>query len=436
MKEYSGIIFSPLGDDKKLTCKLIISEDSIKIEYHTSESINNQGFKIIHGIFNKLGKVTLIESLSIGFSTGAGTYLKKYSSEHLLVGYHIKDIDQYYFDRVNIEMTGLHNWTKITGIKGSLFEGESLSLIDHPSIPIMDNEEFSAEIYPIQKHEYKQPNNQFTLTETVCLRIKSKKYISFWRYLTIIKDFKKIIFLLSNQEIKSDVTTFYTKDNSFVKLYSEENYIIGKKQFINTSVKFSNIKNLKTIINNWFNNEDIKISIDLILEKSRNSNLSLENNFLNNCFAIETFHRRIKNYKNFEKEKFKQIKTSILQNIEDLEIQKIIENNLAHINEPNFKLRLMGFENDFDKILCDKFETHEYIRKIVKSRNYLVHRGNPKSVFSNFDMLYSAIYLKNILILNIFRLLQMEEELIEEIAIEMKDRIQGMYYANFKRGLK
>ena len=436
MKEYSGIIFSPLGDDEELKCKLVITEDSIKIEYHTSDSINNQGHKIIHGLFNKLGKVTLIETFSIGFSSGAGTFIKKYSAEHILVGYHIQDIDQCYFDRVNIEMTGLHNWTKITGIKGDLFEGSSLSLIDFPSIHIMGNKEFSAEIYPIQKHEYKQPNNQITLTETVCLRIKSKIEISFWRYLTIIKEFKKIFFLLSNQEIKSDLTTFYTKNNTFVELHSEENKAIGKNQFINTSVKFSNINNLKTIINNWFNNEDIKISIDLILEKSRNSNLSLENSFLNNCFAIETFHRRTKNYKIFEKEKFKEIKNNILQNIEDLEIQKIIENNLAHINEPNFKLRLLGFENDFDKILCDKFKTHDYIRKIVKSRNYLVHRGNPKGTFSNFDMLYSTIYLKNILILNIFRILQMEDKLIEEIASEMKGRIQGMYYANFKRGLK
>lgn len=163
----------------------------------------------------------------------------------------------------------------------------------------------------------------------------------------------------------------------------------------------------------WFKNSEIHTSMGLILEKSV-YNISRENFFLNNCFAIEIFHRRFKNYKLFGKSEFKSFKQKLLANIEKDDKYKLVENSLAHINEPNFRARLSDFSKEFEIVLEDVWEYRSFINKTVKTRNYLVHRSSDKDVFEKDEMLLASYVLESITKYSIFKILTIEDNICDQ----------------------
>jgi hypothetical protein len=435
MENYIGKIVSPFNENESIDfVRLSLSNERIEIEL----SSNERGFeniKSIIGIFNGFGKVSLINCKYSGMSTGSGADIKKYTAEYLFKGNFIHNPESYYFDRVNIEMTGLLDWTNISAINNNLFTDKKLTIEDIEIIEIYNSDLFSVEIFTSNNVKLKRENNQIIIKENVGLKIKStKEKINVWKYLSLITELKKIFFILSNRNTKIDNTIFYKETEMPVTLYWDGNNSLGSPSPINPIIKFEEIKFcLNNIIHNWFEKVDLHTSIELILEKSINNNLSRENYFLNNCFSIETFHRRFKNYKLFDRVEFKSIKKNILSSIEDNTIRSLIENNLAHINEPNFRKRLYDFESDFTNILPKDWNIEDYISKIVKSRNYLVHRSSTKNIFDEFEMFYASIYLETIVKINVFRSLGIEEKIVQKILIQSGRKIENFYSSSKQR---
>lgn len=433
MENYIGKIDSPFNKEERIDfVRLSISNEIIEIEFSSSE-YSDHNIKTITGIFNGFGKVTLVNCQNIGMSTGAGADIKRYSAEYLFKGEFIIKPELCYFDRVNIEMNGLLDWTKISAINNKLFTDKKLIIEDIDIIKIYNSNNFSIEIYSSNNIKCKRENNQITISENVGLKIRSiNGNINIWDYLHLIKELKKIIFILSNRNTQINITNFYRgKGIPPVTLYWLGNNSLGSPSAMSPRIKFEDIKqDLNFIIHNWFEKKDLHTSIELILEKTINNKLSRENYFLNNCFAIETFHRRFKNYRLFDKTEFKSIKEGILESITNSDIKELIGNNLAHINEPNFRKRLTDFEPDFHIILPKEWDVEEYITRIVKSRNYLVHRSSDKNIFDKFDMLYASIFIENIIKINVYRTLGIEENLIEKLLIETGQNIKGFYDSN------
>ena len=432
MDRYVGTIESPFSEELIEMVYLTISENLIEIEFNSSLRTTSN-VSVIKGVFSGLGTVTFLNCSVSGTSLGSGADLIKYSSEYMFKGIHFNEINELSLDRVYVEMIGLHRWIKLPNINNDLYSNNALTIEGVEDIEIFQNDEFSLEFCPYYSQHLRREDNSTTIITKVSLRIKSKIEIDFWKYLNLIDEVKKIIHLLSNESTKSDSITFYTDDNVEVKLFSEDNNSISGNSFTNSSLKFSEITNLHSLFDNWFKNRNIQTSIDLILEKSKNNKLSRENYFLNNCFAIETFHRRFKNFKLYKPSEFRDIKKQILINIEKSEIRSTIENSLAHLNEPNFRRRLLDFKDDFDSILLKEIMSEEYITKIVKTRNSLVHRSSDKNTFDDFDLLYSAIFLENLVKINILRLIGVEDELLEKYNSNIQGRVEGLYYANKKR---
>ncbi|APG64438.1 hypothetical protein LPB136_03255 [Tenacibaculum todarodis] len=435
MENYIGKIVSPFNENESIDfVRLSLSNETIEIELSSSQRGFNS-IKTIIGVFNGFGKATLVNCKYIGMSIGAGADVKKYSAEYLFKGDFINNPELFYFDNVNIEMTGLLDWTNISAIKNNLINDKKLIIEDFDLIEIYNSDVFSVELYTSNNINIKRKNNQITIKENIGLKIKSNKEdINVWKFLNLIKELKKIFFILSNEKTEIDSTTFHKKKEMPVSLYWTGNNSLGSPSPLNPRIKFDDIKhNLDEIIQNWFEKKDLHTSIELILEKSINNKLSRENYFLNNCFSIETYHRRFMNYKLFDRTKFKSIKKGILESIEDNTIRNLIENNLAHINEPNFRKRLSDFESDFSTLLPNDWDVEEYIRKIVKSRNYLVHRSSTKNIFNNFDMLYASIYIEIIIKINVYRSLGINESLVKKLLIETGERVKGFYDSNKQR---
>jgi hypothetical protein len=432
MENYIGKIVSPFNENESIDfVRLSISNEIIEIEFSSSKR-SDGNIKTIIGVFNGFGKVTLVNCQNIGMSTGAGADVKKYSAEYLFKGEFINNPESYYFDRVNIEMSGLLDWTKISSINNNLFTDKVLTIEDIDIIEIYKSDDLSIEIFSSNNINFKRENNQITIKENVGFKIKSQNgHINIWDYLHLIKELKKILFILSNRNTHIDNTNFYKGKGTPVKLYWFGNNSLGSPSPTNPRINFEDIKpDLNNIIHNWFENKDLHTSVELVLEKSINNKLSRENYFLNNCFSIETFHRRFKNYKLFDKVEFKAIKEGILESIEKSDIKELIGNNLAHINEPNFKKRLYDFQSDFSKLLPSDWNVEEYITRIVKTRNYLVHRSSNKKVFEKFDMLYASIFIETIIKINVYRTLGIKEVLIEKLLSDTGKNIKGFYDSN------
>lgn len=429
MENYIGKIVSPFDENESIDfARLSISNERIEIEFSSNKTYYGI-IKTIIGVFNGFGRVTLVNCQNIGTSSGAGADVRKFSADYLFKGEFIKNPESFYFDRVSIEMTGLLDWTKISTINNNLFTDRKLTIEDTDIIEIYNSDNFSIEIFSSNEINYKIENNQITIKENVGLKIKSSNGdINIWDYLDLIGELKKILFILSNKSTKIDSTNFYKENKKPVTLYWIGNNSLGSPSPMNPRIKFEDIKpNLNNIIHNWFEKDDLHISIELILEKSINTKLSDENYFLNNCFSIETFHRRFKNYKLFNKDEFKEIKKGILDSIQETNIKELISNNLAHINEPNFRKRLLDFQSDFSKILPKELNTEEYITKIVKSRNYLVHRSSTKKIFNKLDMYYASIFIETVIKINVYRVLGVNEDLIEKLLAETGLTVKGFY---------
>lgn len=432
MEKYIGKIVSPFNENESIDfVQLSISNEIIEIEFSSSKR-SHSNIKTIIGVFNGFGKVTLVNCQYIGMSTGAGADVKKYNAEYLFKGEFINNPESIYFDRVNIEMSGLLDWTKISSINNKLFTDKKLTIEDIEIIEIYRTDDLLIEIFSSNNINFKRENNQITIKENVGFKIKSQNgNKSIWDYLHLINELKKILFILSNRNTHIDSTNFYKGTGMPVKVYWFGNNSLGTPSPMSPRINFEDIKiDLNDIIHNWFENKDLHTSVELVLEKSINNKLSRENYFLNNCFSIETFHRRFKNYKLFDKAEFKSIKEGILESIEKNDIKELIENNLAHINEPNFKKRLYDFQSDFSKLLPKDWNVGEYITRIVKTRNYLVHRSSNKKVFEKFDMLYASIFIETIIKINVYRTLGIKEDLIEKLLADTGENIKRFYDSN------
>ncbi len=186
------------------------------------------------------------------------------------------------------------------------------------------------------------------------------------------------------------------------------------------------------VIKTWYENTDLYSSIDLIIEKFLNPKLGRENDFLNSCFAIETFHRRFRKLQVFEKSEFKKIRKAIVDNIENEEVKEFIGEKLSFANEPTFRARLFDLRAHFEKILPTIVDVDDYIIKIVKTRNFLVHRSNNKNIFNDFDMFYAARYIESVVRICILIELKVPENIIHKSVNCSKSYLNQIYCMNKK----
>ena len=432
MEQYLGYIISPLNNEESIeSVRLIKSEDNIEIEF-SANSHHQLNIATIHGSFTGLGDVTLINCKNIGMSTGSGGYQKKYSAEYLLVGDYISNLNEKTFDSIKIEMPGLLGWTKISGIKNDFFATRTVTTEDVPNVILYSSDQYTVELYSVVNYSFKRQNNEVSLKEDIGLKVQAQnKSLSVLDFLEHIVEFQKLFFIIGNTSSELGKVTLNNEKEFSTQLFWKGKRSLGDPSINNPSLKYNDIlPNIIDIVSNWISKREIHTSIDLILEKSINAKLSIENYFLNNCFAIETFHRRFKNFRIFDQQEFKTIKEEILKSVENDEIREILSNNLAHINEPNFRRRLIDFSEDFGNVLPKDFQIDSFITQTVKTRNFLVHRSSEKNIFTKFEMLYATIFIEIIVKINIYRVLGIEEDLIKKSLIHAGGNTISMYEYN------
>lgn len=434
MKIYQGRISIEDQEEVIESVRLTVDDNKYEIEFSSSDR-SYKNFRIIHGVFNGLGNITFIDCRNIFSESGSGAEIRRYKANYVLINALIENPSEFYFDSANITMPGLLDWTRLYSVDYKLSGdfSKNIAIKKNDDILVYTDESFSLNIYASNLVSIKRELNQTSVIESAGFEIISSdnNKMNIWDFIELIKELQKILLILGNKKTDITAINFYKKDHHPIKFKSNEIISIGRPSTFGPEFEFKLIRdNLQTIFKNWFTKKDIHTSIDLILEKAANIQISRENFFLNSCFAIETFHRRFHNYKLFKKSEFKSIKTKVLENVENEDISKLIEQSLAHINEPNFRSRLFHFKKDFAKILPEDWDSDSYIRRIVKTRNYLVHRSSAKDIFDNFDMLYASFFIELITKISIFKILEIEDDLCKDILDKTGERIRGFYFSN------
>lgn len=288
----------------------------------------------------------------------------------------------------------------------------------------------------------RQTPNSITIDETFKLNIFSEdEMISLFDFLKIIERFQSFMLIVLNYSPNIKNITFYRDD--YFDNDGEKN-ILGAIEFITdfqnidyinvlnfNKIKYPSIQNeLENMLAHWYNNTDLHISIDLITEKIFNIGLSRESYFLNSCFAIEIFHRRLYNATEYTNDIFENKLESLYESIEDKRFLSLIKNKLQFANEFSFRKRLKFFEQDFLKILPSTIAVKGFISKIVDTRNYLVHRSSKKNIFEGIDLFYASKYLESVLRIHFLKTINCPDFIIDDSYSYTKENLHQFYDLN------
>jgi hypothetical protein len=442
MRIEQGYIFRPENPDViQDSVRLEISDTKIELEYTDGSSDLSDFNKIgiILGVFNGIGKVTFLDCNMSGSSLGSGANLKKYSADWMLTGVHISDWEEFKFSKCIVNIPSLYDWVGISAIKNRLWTEKKLYSEIPDEIKLATFEKYQL-LFSFG-YQSKFAKNEIHLSQYTNLKIVAlENDIHLSDLLETIVHFKKFILLIANESpISETITLFnnkykYDQDGQLIPI----DLVANPKRQNNiqlsisaTRIEFKEIQNgFEEIIRTWYENTDLYSSVDLIIEKFLNPKLSRENDFLNSCFSIETFHRRFRKIEVFKKPEFKKIRKSIVDNIENEEVKKFINEKLSYANEPTFRTRLFDLKTRFDNILPSTVNIDDYIIKIVKTRNFLVHRTQNENVFDEFDMFYAARYIESIVRICILIELKFPENIIHKIENCNKSHLQQMYHMN------
>jgi len=435
------IIFPENQQDIIYSVRLEISDNLILIEIPDREMLDK--YDILLGVFNGIGNVTFVDCNSHGFSSGGGAKLIKFNVKYLLKGAHLDSFADMSFNRCIVNFPSLIKWLGISTIDYEYSDSKSVYAINGLNdieFCVIDNLKYSFGF----GYSTQMKRRWINIREDFFLKINSidsKK--SFFEFLSKILTFKKFLIFVANLSAETDSIVFYRDDlvynssipqlNKPVTIELIEGFSEAKhdETWYSPNLKYDHVEMiLSEVYREWSTNLDLVICVDLLLEKSYNPQLGRENYFLNSCFSIETFHRRFRNFEIFKRADFKKIKTKIKSAIDDPDIYKFIDEKLAHANEPTFKSRLLDMKDDFKKILPDHCDVEDYIRKIVRTRNSLVHRSSEKGIIKGLELFYAAKYIDAIVKINVFRLIGISEDLNGSELKHAKSYIHQMYLHN------
>lgn len=325
--EYKGFWFLPDKPKNKVAGILYFkANDSIKLELiggfdsELSQIIKSKTIKIIYGFTSNAEKITLINcfsSFSLNFSSNHP--LTKYSCQYLVVGKHLKSMEDEIFDRIRVDMSSLYNWIPAGIIKHSISYLDDDKIKANFSLSQNDNWEKRVEndeliISFLSSFQTKsRVDNEQTLIENTFLEISKKNMkSSFSELLNNIGIFKHFLSLASLSNTSYRSITLYDNDG-FQQLKNEKKIFHSTYLFYidrnniykiskNNSSHLFKYKDVEDqypyIINKWFDfkNELAPIRNHLVKSIIRTGTFtSLD--FLILVQALEGFHRRFINNK-------------------------------------------------------------------------------------------------------------------------------------------
>jgi hypothetical protein len=443
MKIDRGNIFVVDGNFwTKITGATLTIENNTYILEFQSDKCYRENQKIIQGEFLDLGFVTLVNCQLSGISTGI-VNVTKFNAEHIITQIKFKTPEDLLATSLHVRMDTILSWLRKSNLTGNMFFEGKMEYSKAEKITIYENDEYVINIHSFLNEHIESSINKITLTEYFELEICSKiGSIAIFELFNIYKKIKMFFAFVGVFSAKAD--NFYLKQENLLfgnqsepitmKFHTIDFEISNTGLITHNRIEFNEIEgDLPVILNNWIKNGNIQDSIILVLEKYTFIKLTVETYFLNTCFAIETFHRKNINNKVLPKSFFDKIKKGIRAKLETQEEMDLFNDRLIYANEPTFKNRLLSLKKEFQIVTIEDFNIDDYINKIVKTRNYLVHRGSNSSIFNASEMHYASVYLETLTKYCLMQNIGFDKELLRKIFKSSGERINQFYEINLSR---
>lgn len=373
-------------------------------------------YKIIQGEFQDLGYVTFVECFLSGRSSGFISSFK-YNVLHIIEGVKINQFEELNFSSLSIEMPILKNWINKTSLKGDLIFNKKIEYFGIQKFDLYESDEIKLTASLHCKQSFSRKN--INIEEYIELNISANNNLNLFDLINYYRKVKILLNFFGQHHSANDY--FYLKENNIIyenqdeplimKLHTSTINFINNPNF-NFNFSYDDLAGCcQSIFESWFNNSKLEDSINLISEKSF-LKLSSETYFLNTCFSLETLHRKhFRNYV-YDEIEYDEIRNGILGKLNEKE-EKLFLEKLQYANEPSLRNRLKHFNDDFSITIKGDYNLNKLIGKIVNTRNYLVHRGEKKDVLENIQMFKISKAIENIVKINIFRLIGIDEEKIK-----------------------
>lgn len=393
--EYSGKFWIPNISKTSTKGKFIfIPGTTVTIELDGIFAKNKKPIEqcdIINGQFANGELVTLIGCFILHHNFLSEN--SKYSVEFCIIGENYEKLEDVLFEKVNINYSRLNEWLTQSSIHNRYVNDNRGNIKLNYKFPKKKRIKVSNEIcievtYSIEQEDDRLYEDKYILTEIPYISFKPSTRQSFKYFQNYWYKFQNFLSLACMEPVSpvyvrgcimknidgSDL--LYPVDILYALWHIPElksNLYPRKMLFHCFNIQNDIIK----IIKNWYGKlAKVEAEVNLYFNTVFQSNMYLENRFLNLIQAIESFHRKY--YKNIDlsqKEHAKRI-DSITKSIPK-EYKKWVEDKLAYSNEPNLRKRLkeifIQYNILIEIIIGSEKKRKSFINKIMNLRNYFTH---------------------------------------------------------------
>lgn len=408
-------------------------DNNLYIEARTSNP-DTEKWPILIGKFNDiyLSEVTFVNCESTGYNWGDAGILKSIRFQYALGGKAIPKKNQLFFTKVKFNLPALAKWA-MNHEFALKDEGTELHIPKESLLAECELEEFKLKII-LNYHKDIYPYDA-KITKRVTGEIEFTKPSDYLEIKKTIDHLKKFVLLITNLDPEVDRVGFWNPP--FVwKLISAKNHLNENQFHLTTVIGYDEMsENLSASIKSWYEKEKIGPFVDLLLEKSNNTEMSFTGHFLNLCTCFEIFSSKFKKSvfptSEENKVKFQELEEFLSEN--SIPHDKWILSKKGILTSPSFKERLHSFKPKMEHIAGETFsyDFDGLITKIVQTRNHLVHTGHfknkltPKSLFLVTFLMEFTLRLELMELIDIY-----PKEMEGKKLIHAKNSLAGLAFSN------
>ncbi len=398
--EYSGLWWLPSNSQNKVAGTLIFSnQDGIELKLIGSlegfEGLNdlNQRHSVIWGLTNGGKSITLSGCLAAGLIIGIPGFVSRDYIIHLcFVSAHLTE-EELRFKKLVVRYSRLVDWVRTSGLTITKYENESNKLQLDYILPeeikaVTSKGTVSIDFSFTTKGDF---FDEMHLRQSISMEIVADGEYEFDDLqLRYIRPFQNFLTLATTKPNSIVSVQDYSKHISFeesdgtdvietpIEVIFPQRHLEAKpdKLLIPDYMLFTlhDLANFQSTVEQWLNVSDELDSVcNLFFGVMYNSNMYLEQEFLNIVQAVESYHRRRMKNNVLPKDEHKARIRAILSEAPD-EHRDWLREVLNYSNEPRLKHRLSELFDKADIILTPLIgNKEEFAKKVGDTRNYLTH---------------------------------------------------------------
>ena len=366
---------------------------SSKLELFGSLQLTAE-YILIVGESSNGDKYTLNDCHVNYFQTGtSGFSTVVYSVAEIFENVHFKSPDEIAFQAISVQYTNTTEWSRLSAlnIEQEFFEAKfslNFSLPEPKTVQFETGSKLSLELYSRYPQILREVSSKIEIEQIPVFTFSFSRTKNFEELqLKYIRHLQNLLTLAITRPVSVEFIIGHLENPGFnskpIKPSRPVNiYLDRKNNFENDrEVIFQNMlftfpaveKEWKSLLSNWFKKRvRLKPIVTLYFSTLYNSYLYMENNFLSLVQAVESYHRRTFETKEFKEEEKETLIKQVL-NAVDSKYHEVITRKLNYIHEPSLRSRLKKIFDAHRSVLDKYIRRKQFCDKTYDARNYYTH---------------------------------------------------------------